>query len=86
MLCGCVLGAWLQISRKDRSSAIMSLQLAADSVRPGESVTISPEGTRSPSGLLLPFKKGTPTTDYSFSILDPLSLEWRGQCDVCHVM
>lgn len=48
----------IPISRKDRSSAIMSLQLAADSVRPGQSVTISPEGTRSPSGLLLPFKKG----------------------------
>jgi 1-acyl-sn-glycerol-3-phosphate acyltransferase len=36
----------------------MSLQLAADSVCAGQSVTISPEGTRSPSGLLLPFKKG----------------------------
>ena len=34
------------------------LQLAASSVRAGQTVTISPEGTRSPSGLLLPFKKG----------------------------
>jgi 1-acyl-sn-glycerol-3-phosphate acyltransferase len=36
----------------------MSLQLAAASVRGGQTVAISPEGTRSTTGLLLPFKKG----------------------------
>ena len=47
-----------QIDRKDRASAVLSLQLAASCVQRGQSVTISPEGTRSTTGLLLPFKKG----------------------------
>lgn len=62
-----------QISRKDRDSAVSSLQLAATSVQRGQTVTISPEGTRSASGLLLPFKKGEcPTPDMPLEYLSTL--------------
>jgi 1-acyl-sn-glycerol-3-phosphate acyltransferase len=47
------------IDRKDRRGALEELKLAGDSVS-GKSVSLAfaPEGTRSPDGRLLPFKKG----------------------------
>jgi len=50
---GCVV-----INRADREAAIASMQKAARQVTAGTSVIVFPEGTRSPHGHLLPFKKG----------------------------
>lgn len=49
---------YISIDRSDRKSAFQSLARAAQSIRSGSSVMIFPEGTRSPQGELLPFKKG----------------------------
>jgi len=46
------------VDRRNRESAIASLRLAAEVLRSGVNMTIWPEGTRSPDGRLLPFKKG----------------------------
>ena len=48
----------LRIDRGNRESAVRLLQEAADRVREGTNVLVFPEGTRSPDGSLLPFKKG----------------------------
>jgi 1-acyl-sn-glycerol-3-phosphate acyltransferase len=46
------------IDRSNRERAINSLHLAAAEIRGGKSVVIFPEGTRTRTGQLLPFKKG----------------------------
>jgi 1-acyl-sn-glycerol-3-phosphate acyltransferase len=46
------------IDRADRQRAIAGLDRAADILRQGRSVLVFAEGTRSPDGTLLPFKKG----------------------------
>ncbi len=46
------------IDRGDRERAIKSIRAAADEIRGGKSVVIFPEGTRSRTGGMLPFKKG----------------------------
>lgn len=48
----------LPIDRSNRQAARHSLEQAAAAVRRGVSLVIFPEGTRSPDGQLLPFKKG----------------------------
>jgi len=48
----------IPIDRGDRESAYGSLERAAAVLKGGTSVLIFPEGTRSPDGRLLPFKKG----------------------------
>lgn len=49
---------FLFIDRKNTQNAIQDLRLAAESMRTGIIIWISPEGTRSHNGQLLPFKKG----------------------------
>ncbi len=49
---------YISIDRSDRKSAFESLARAAQLIRNGTSVLIFPEGTRSPDGRLLSFKKG----------------------------
>jgi 1-acyl-sn-glycerol-3-phosphate acyltransferase len=49
---------FIPIDRGDRSRAIRTLGRAAERIRAGESVILFPEGTRSRSGKLAPFKKG----------------------------
>jgi 1-acyl-sn-glycerol-3-phosphate acyltransferase len=52
------LGGFVAVERADRHKAFASVDVAADSLRSGNSFLIFPEGTRSRSGELLPFKKG----------------------------
>jgi len=49
---------FISIDRSDRTAAIRSLQQASDLLASGTHVWIAPEGTRSRTGALLPFKKG----------------------------
>jgi 1-acyl-sn-glycerol-3-phosphate acyltransferase len=46
------------VDRRNREAAIASLHSAAEVLRSGVNMTIWPEGTRSPDGRLLAFKKG----------------------------
>jgi 1-acyl-sn-glycerol-3-phosphate acyltransferase len=46
------------IDRGDRERAIRSIREAAEQIRGGKNVVIFPEGTRSRTGQMLPFKKG----------------------------
>ena len=48
----------VHVDRSNREAAIASLRFAADVLRSGVNMTIWPEGTRSPDGRLLPFKRG----------------------------
>jgi 1-acyl-sn-glycerol-3-phosphate acyltransferase len=52
------LGGFISIDRSNRNAAIRSLEKARALLASGTHVWIAPEGTRSPSGQLLPFKKG----------------------------
>jgi 1-acyl-sn-glycerol-3-phosphate acyltransferase len=49
---------FIAIDRRDRMAAIRNLQSARDLLAGGTHVWIAPEGTRSRTGELLPFKKG----------------------------
>jgi 1-acyl-sn-glycerol-3-phosphate acyltransferase len=48
----------LPIDRSNRQSAMKSIAQAAEAVRSGRSIIIFPEGTRSTTAEMLPFKKG----------------------------
>jgi len=52
------LAGFIFIDRSNRDQAIKSLDRAAGRLRRGTSVAIFAEGTRSPDGTLLPFKRG----------------------------
>ncbi len=52
------LADFIFINRNHRSDAIKSLGLAARRIHDGQSIVAFPEGTRSRTGDLLPFKKG----------------------------
>ncbi|MGQ0734232.1 MAG: lysophospholipid acyltransferase family protein [Acidobacteriota bacterium] len=51
-------GGFVPVERDNRDAAFQSIELAAASIRAGHSFLIFPEGTRSRTGDLLPFKKG----------------------------
>ena len=51
-------GGFVAVDRRDREKALASIAEGARSLRAGNSFLIFPEGTRSRSGELLPFKKG----------------------------
>lgn len=51
-------GGFVPIDRGDREKAMDAIRLGAESIRAGNSFLIFPEGTRSRTGELLPFKKG----------------------------
>jgi 1-acyl-sn-glycerol-3-phosphate acyltransferase len=53
------MGKYVPVSRgNSREEAKRSVEAAADALNSGVHMTIFPEGTRSPDGRLLPFKKG----------------------------
>jgi len=52
------LGGFIPIDRRNKESAMRSIEVGADSLRAGNSFLIFPEGTRSKTDSLLPFKKG----------------------------
>jgi 1-acyl-sn-glycerol-3-phosphate acyltransferase len=49
---------YIPVDRSDHKKAIRSMAEAARRIKEGTSVIVFPEGTRSPDGALLPFKKG----------------------------
>jgi 1-acyl-sn-glycerol-3-phosphate acyltransferase len=49
---------FISIDRKNRHRAVASLAKAKETLAGGVHIWIAPEGTRSPTGKLLPFKKG----------------------------
>ena len=51
-------GGFVPVDRQDRRQSFESLEQGSASLRAGNSFLIFPEGTRSRSGHLLPFKKG----------------------------
>lgn len=53
------MGKYVPVSRANsREDAQRSVEAAADALKSGLHITVFPEGTRSPDGRLLPFKKG----------------------------
>ena len=54
----CWMGGCIFINRRNRPSAIRSLQRAARLIRGGATIAAFPEGTRTRTGEVLPFKKG----------------------------
>jgi 1-acyl-sn-glycerol-3-phosphate acyltransferase len=53
------IGKFVPVSRANsREEAQRSVEAAADALNSGLHITVFPEGTRSPDGKLLPFKKG----------------------------
>ena len=65
---------YIGLEREDPRKAIKSLVEAAEKIRRGASVVIFVEGTRSPDGSLLPFKKGG------------FNLALRSGCDIVPVV
>jgi 1-acyl-sn-glycerol-3-phosphate acyltransferase len=51
-------GGFIPVDRSRREAAMRSIDAGAESIRAGNSFLIFPEGTRSRTGELLPFKKG----------------------------
>lgn len=49
---------YIPLDRSDGRKAIRSINAAAERIRGGISVVVFPEGTRTPDGNLLPFKRG----------------------------
>jgi 1-acyl-sn-glycerol-3-phosphate acyltransferase len=52
------MGGFIPIDRRNKESAMRSIERGAASIRAGHSFLIFPEGTRSRTGQMLPFKKG----------------------------
>ncbi len=51
-------GGFISVDRRNKESAMRAIEAGAQSIRRGNSFLIFPEGTRSKTAQLLPFKKG----------------------------
>lgn len=51
-------GGFIPVDRRNKEAAMRSIEAGAESIRSGNSFLIFPEGTRSRTAELLPFKKG----------------------------
>lgn len=51
-------GGYIPLDRGDGRKALQSIDAAAETIHRGKSVVLFPEGTRTPDGNLLPFKRG----------------------------
>ena len=51
-------GGYIPLDRGDGRKALQSMDEAAATIHQGKSVVLFPEGTRTPDGNLLPFKRG----------------------------
>jgi 1-acyl-sn-glycerol-3-phosphate acyltransferase len=51
-------GGFIPVDRRNKEAAMRSIEAGAESIRSGNSFLIFPEGTRSRTNELLPFKKG----------------------------
>ena len=51
-------GGYIPLDRGDGRKALQSIDAAAATIHKGKSVVLFPEGTRTPDGNLLPFKRG----------------------------
>jgi 1-acyl-sn-glycerol-3-phosphate acyltransferase len=49
---------FIEVDRSDRASALANLEMAKQALASGTNVWVAPEGTRSRTGELLPFKRG----------------------------
>jgi 1-acyl-sn-glycerol-3-phosphate acyltransferase len=67
------IGGHIFVNRSNHRSAVRSLKAAGEKIRKGCSILMYPEGTRSPDGRILPFKKG------------PFSLAVEAGVSVCPV-
>ena len=52
------MGGFIPVDRRNKEAAVRSIEVGAASIRSGNSFLIFPEGTRSRTDELLPFKKG----------------------------
>jgi 1-acyl-sn-glycerol-3-phosphate acyltransferase len=52
------MGGFIPIDRRRKEASMRSIEIGAESIRSGNSFLIFPEGTRSRTNELLPFKKG----------------------------
>lgn len=52
------MGGFIPVDRRNKEAAIRSIEAGSQSIRAGNSFLIFPEGTRSKTNALLPFKKG----------------------------
>ncbi|MFQ5442519.1 MAG: lysophospholipid acyltransferase family protein [Thermodesulfobacteriota bacterium] len=75
------LAGYISIDRENSPRAFRGIIKAAKKIKNGTSVLVFPEGTRSPTGRLLPFKKG-PFFLASKSGVDIVPLSVRGTRDI----
>lgn len=67
------IAGYIFVNRSNRSKAIASLEKAGRKIRGGTSIVMYAEGTRSPDGRVLPFKKG------------PFALALKARVPICPV-
>jgi len=74
------LAGFILINRSDRKKAVQQLEHAAEQIRAGTSIVVFPEGTRSTTGEILPFKKGAFNLALKAGVpICPIAIEGSGR-------